>query len=131
MLRHRQHVARVGKEYVASVAILCHILILALLELVEFLGVVALYPACLVQMNGFPAAFGVILVLQTILYNLKLQLSYGTDNLAAVELVDKQLSHTLVHKLVDTLLKLLRLHWVVVLDIFEHLWRERRQSAEV
>ena len=82
-------------------------------------------------MNGFPTTFGVILVLQTILYHFKLQLTHGADNLTAVKLVDKQLCHTLVHELVDTLLKLLCLHWVVVLDILEHLWRERRQSAEV
>ena len=131
LLSHRQHIARVGKEYIASVAVLSHILILALLELLEFLGVVALYPASLVQMNGFPTALGVIFVLQTILYNLKLQLTHGADNLTAVKLVDKQLCHTLVHELVDTLLKLLCLHRVVVLDILEHLWRERRQSAEV
>ena len=126
LLSHRQHIARVSKEYIASVAVLSHILILALLELVEFISVVALYPASIVQMDWLPTTLGVVLVLQTILNYLKLQLTYGADNLTTVKLVDKQLCHTLVHELVDTLLKLLCLHWVVVLDILEHLWRERR-----
>ena len=82
-------------------------------------------------MDGLPTALGVVLVLQTILDNLKLQLTNGTDNLATIELVDEQLGNTLVHQLVDTLLQLLRLHGVVVLDIFEQLRRERRQAAEV
>ena len=37
----------------------------------------------------------------------------------------------LIHQLVDTFLQLLRLHRVVVLDVFEQLGRERRQSAEM
>ena len=94
---------------------------LRFLELVEFLGIVALNPASLVQVYGFPAALCVVLVLQAVLYNLKLQLPHCAYNLSTVELVDKKLSHTLVHELVDALLKLLRLHRVVVLDVFEHL----------
>ena len=82
-------------------------------------------------MDGFPTALGVILILQTILDDLKLQLAYGADNLAVVELVDEQLGHTLVHQLVDTLLQLLGLHGVVVLNILKQLRREGWQSAEV
>ena len=41
LLCHREHVARVGEEHIATVAVLSHILILALLELVEFFGIVA------------------------------------------------------------------------------------------
>ena len=82
-------------------------------------------------MDRLPAALGIVLVLQTVLDDLELQLTDGADNLAAVELVDEQLGDTLVHQLVDTLLQLLRLHRVVVLDILEQLRRERRQSAEV
>ena len=82
-------------------------------------------------MHGLPAALGVVLVLQAILDDLKLQLSDGTDDAAVVELVDEHLRHTLVHELLDALLELLRLHGVVVLDILEELGRERRQSAEM
>ena len=46
-------------------------------------------------------------------------------------LVYKQLSHTLVHQLIDTFLQLLRLHWVSILNILEHLRRETRQSLEM
>ncbi len=53
------------------------------------------------------------------------------DDAAAVELVDKQLCHTLVHQLLQSLLELLALHWVVVLDILEQQRRERRQTTEV
>ncbi len=48
-----------------------------------------------------------------------------------VELVDKELRHALVHKLVDALLQLLRLHWVGVLNVLEELGREGRQASEV
>ena len=82
-------------------------------------------------MYRLPAALGVILILQAILDHLELQLAHGTNDLTVIELVDEQLSHTLVHQLVDTLLQLLRFHRVVVLDILEQLRRERRQTAEV
>ena len=82
-------------------------------------------------MYWLPTALCVVLVLQTILDNLELQLSYCSDDLAIVELINKQLSHTFVHQLIDTLLQLLCLHWVVVLDVLKQLWRERWQSAEV
>ena len=131
LLGHAQHVAAIGQEHVSAVLILGHILVLALLKVFQLLWIVALNPAGLIQMYGLPAALGVVLVLQTILDNFELQLSYGSDNLAVVKLVNEQLCHTLVHQLVDTLLQLLGLHGVVVLDILEQLRRERRQSAEV
>ena len=131
LLRHRQYIAAVGKEHVASVLILSHVLVFALLETVKLGFVVALYPACLVEVYRLPAALGVVFVFQTVLDNLKLQLSHCADNLAAVELVDKHLCHTFVHELVDTLLQLLCLHRVIVLNVFEHLGREARQTAEV
>ena len=68
---------------------------------------------------------------QTILNHLKLKLSDRTDNLASVELVDKQLSNALVHKLLYTLVELFRLHWIGILDVFEHLGREAWQSFEM
>ena len=131
LLRHAQHVAAIGQEHVAAVLILGHVLVFALLEVLQLLWIVALNPAGLIQMYGLPAAFGVVLVLQTILDNLELQLSYGSDNLAVVKLVNEQLCHTLVHQLVDTLLQLLGLHGVVVLDILKEFWRERRQTTEM
>ena len=70
-------------------------------------------------------------MLQAVLDNLKLQLSYRTDNLATVELTDKQLCHTFVHELANALVKLLLLHRVGILDILKHLWREGWQSLEV
>lgn len=131
LLSHAEHITRVGEEYIATLDIFCHVLILTLLELVEFCLVVALHPACLVKMNRLPAALRVILVLETILDNLKLELTHSTDDLTTVKLIDEQLRHTLVHKLIDALLQLLCLHRVIVLDVLEHLRRERRQSAEM
>ena len=131
LLRHTEYIAGVSEEHVASLLILGHILVFAFLEVLQFLLVVALYPACLIEVDRFPTALGVILVFQTILDNLELQLTNGTDDLAVVELVDEQLGYTLVHQLVDTLLELFRLHGVVVLDILEQLWREGRQATEV
>ena len=75
-------------------------------------------------MNGFPATFRIVLILKTILDHLELQLTHGTDDLAVVELVDKQLGDALVHQLIDTLLQLLSLHRVIVLDVLEKFWRE-------
>ena len=58
-------------------------------------------------MNWLPTAFGIVFVLQTVLDDLKLKLSNGTNNLAAIELVDEQLRNTFVHQLVDAFLQLL------------------------
>ena len=75
LLRHAQHVARIGKKDIAPLNILGHVLVLALLEALEFLLVICLYPASLVKMHGLPAALGVVLVLQAVLDNLELQLT--------------------------------------------------------
>ncbi len=101
VLGHLQDVAGVGQENVAPFSVFGHELILALLESLQFGGIVAFYPAGFVQRYRFPAAFGVIFVLQTVLYDLELKLTDGTDDLATVELVDEQLCHTLVHQLFD------------------------------
>ena len=130
-LRHLEHVARVGQEDVAPLAVLGHVLVLALLEGFELGRVVALDPAGLVEAHGFPAALGVVLVLQAVLDDFELELAHGADNLAPVELVDEELGHTFVHQLVDTLGQLLLLHGVGVLDVLEHLRREAGQAAEV
>ena len=122
LLSHTQYVARISEEHIAALDILCHILILALLEVLQFLLVVCLNPACLMQVNRLPAALGIILVLQAILDNLELQLTDGTHDATTIELVDEQLCHTLVHQLLQTLLELLALHWVIILDILEEKW---------
>ena len=73
LLRHRQHITGVCQEYVAAFFILRHILILALLEVLQLRCIIALNPARLIQVYGFPATLGVILVLQSILDDLELQ----------------------------------------------------------
>ena len=124
LLRHRQHIAGVGKEHISAVLVFCHILVFALLEVFEFCRVVAFHPASLVQMYRLPATLGVVFVLQSVLYHLELQLTYSSDNLSSVELVYEHLCHTLVHELVDTFVELFALHRIVVLYILEHLRRE-------
>lgn len=119
LLRHAQHVARIGKKDIAPLNILGHVLVLALLEVLEFLLVICLYPASLVKMHGLPAALGVVLVLQAVLDNLELQLTNRAHDAAAVELVDEELRHTLVHELLQSLLELLVLHRVIILDVLE------------
>ena len=131
LLRHGEHIAGIGEEDIATFLVLGHILVFTLLEVFELSSIVALYPASLIEVDGFPTALGIVLVLQAILDDLELQLAHSTDNLATIELIDEQLGHTLVHQLVDTLLQLLRLHGVVVLDILKQLGREGWQSAEV
>ena len=86
----------------------------------EFLLIVGFYPASFIKADRLPAATSVVFVFETILYDFKLQLPDGADDLAAVELIDKQLSHSLVHELVDTFLELFRAHRVVVFNVFEH-----------
>lgn len=121
LLGHSEDVAGVGEEYVATVAVESHVLVLAAFELSELGFVVALYPAGFVEADGLPAALGVVLVLKAILDDLELELAYGTDDLTAIELVDEELSHAFVHELGNTFLKLLGLHGVGVLYVFEHL----------
>ena len=103
LLCHRQNVAGVGEEHVSSVFVFCHILVFALFEVFQFLRVVAFNPTGFVQVYRFPAALGVVFVFQSVLDNLKLKLSHGSDNLSAVKLVYEHLCHALVHKLVDAL----------------------------
>ena len=107
LLRHIENVTRIGKEDIASVFILCHILILTLLEIVEFLLIIALYPASFMEMNRLPTALGIVLILKTILDNLKLKLTYSADNLSSIKLVYEQLCHAFIHQLLKTFLELL------------------------
>ena len=130
-LRHAQHIATVGKENITSVLVLRHILILALLEILQFRLVVALYPASLVEMHWFPAALGIVLILKTILYYLKLQLSHCANYLSAVKLIYKQLRDAFVHQLVDALVQVGGVDRVGVRNLVEQLRREARQSTEM
>ena len=123
-LRHGENITRVSEEDITTLLILRHILVLTLLEILELRIIVALYPTSLVEMHWFPTTLRVVLVLQAVLNHLELQLTYGTDDLPVVELVDKQLRHTLVHQLVDALLQLFGAHGIIVLDVFEKLRRE-------
>ena len=82
-------------------------------------------------MNGFPTAFGIILVLHTILDDFELQLSHGAHDFATVELVNKQLRHPLIHQLIQSLLKLFAFHGIVILNIFKQQGREARQATEM
>ena len=131
ILGHLQYIVAVGEEDITSLDILGHILVFAFLEVLEFGRVITLYPTCLVEVYRLPTALGIVFVLKTILYDLELQLAHRTDELAAIMLVHEELCHTLAHKLVDTLGKLLGLHRVGILDIFEHLGREARKSLEM
>ena len=56
---------------------------------------------------------------QTVFDDFELEGADGTDDLAVVELVREQLSHTLVHELVDSFGQLLGFHGIGVLDVFE------------
>jgi hypothetical protein len=131
LLRHAQHVTAVCKEDITPLQVRCHILIFTLLEVVIFLFVVALNPACLVEMYWFPTAFGVVFIFQAVLDDLKLQLSDRSDDSPIVELIDEQLGYTFIHQLLDAFIELLRLHRVVVFDILEKLWRETRKTTEM
>lgn len=122
LLCHGQHIARVGKEYITAILVFCHVLIFAFLEIVKFGSIITLYPASLVQVDRFPTALCIVFVLKTVLYNLKLQLAHSAHDASSIELVDKELCDTLIHELFQSLLELLSLHWVIILDILEHLW---------
>ena len=107
LLRHVKHIARISQKHISAFTVQRHILLLSTLKRFQSLLVVALNPASLIQVNGFPSTACAIFMKQTILNYFKLELTYGANNLAIVELIDKELSHTLVHQLLDTLVQLL------------------------
>ncbi len=84
------------------------------------------HPAGLIKAYRFPATGCIVFIQQTILNDLELQLSYRTNNLTAIELIDKQLCHTFIHQLVDTFCQLFLFHRISILDRFEHFRREAR-----
>ena len=120
-LSHLKYITGVGKEHIASLSILCHILIFTFLESFQLCRIITFHPTSLIQTYRLPTTRCIILVLQTILNYLKLQLSHRTDNLTSIELIDKQLCHTFVHQLVDTFRQLLLFHRICVLNVLEHL----------
>lgn len=130
-LGHLQHVAAVGQEDITALHIGSHELVLAFLERLQLCLIITLYPAGLVKAGGLPTAQSVILMLQAVLDDLKLQLSYSAYEFAAVELVDEHLGNTLTHQLVNTLGKLLGTHGISVLNVLEHLRREAGQALEM
>ena len=98
LLGHLQNIAAIGQEDISSVAVFCHILVFAFLERLQFCLVIALNPACFIEADWFPAAFGVVFILQAVLDDFKLQLTNGADQLTAIKLVDKELGHTVTVK---------------------------------
>ena len=86
-LCHLKHITAIGQEYIASVTVFRHILILTFLESFQFSRIIAFNPAGFIQTQRFPAALGIVFIFQTVLNNLKLQLTHCTDNLASVELL--------------------------------------------
>ena len=87
---------------------------------VESFFVVAFNPAGFVEVYGLPAAVGAIFMQQAILYNFKLQLPNSANDFAIVELIDKQLRHTLVHELLNAFVELFGFHGIAIFDIFKH-----------
>ena len=75
-LCHLKHITAIGQEHIASVTVFRHILILTFLESFQFSRIIAFNPAGLIQTQRFPTAFGIVFVLQAVLNNLKLQLTY-------------------------------------------------------
>lgn len=120
LLGHLQNIAAIGQEDVSSVAVFCHILVFALLERLQFCLVIALNPACFIEADWFPAAFGVVFILQAVLDDFKLQLTNGADQLTTIKLVDKELGHTFIHQLFDAFVQLLGLHRIGILYVLEH-----------
>ena len=126
LLSHLQYITRIGKEDVSTFSVASHVLMLTLLKCLEltFIAGHCFHPTCLVQTYWFPATLGTIFIFETILNNLELQLADGANDLTVIELIDEQLRHTFVHKLIDAFLQLFGFHWVGILDVLKHLGRE-------
>lgn len=84
-LRHLQYVAAVCKEHIPAFTVFRHILVLAFLERFQFGKVITFNPAGLVKTQRLPTAFGTVLIFQTVLDYLELQLPLPYDNLASVK----------------------------------------------
>ena len=122
LLRHAEYVTRVSEEHISALFIKCHVLRFSFFEHLVFRPTLSAivgrcYPASLVKRDGFSTAFGLIFVLKAVLNNFKLQLAYRTDNLAAGELVGKELCYAFVHQLIYALVELLLLHGINIKSV--------------
>ena len=68
-LRHLQHITAISQEYIPTLTILCHILILALFKGFQLFRIITLYPASLIQAQRFPTTLRTVFILQAILDN--------------------------------------------------------------
>ena len=131
LLRHLKHKIALGEEDVAPVFIFCEVLLLAFFEFRQLLGVIALNPARLIERKALVSALCPVFMKESVLNDLELERADGSDDFTSVELVDEELRHALVHKLVDALGELLGLHGVGVVNVSEELGGEAWQPAEV
>ena len=99
-LCHLKYIAGIGKKHIPPFSVFSHILVFTFLESFQLRRFVTFHPASLIQVYRLPTAGCIVFIQQTILNNLELQLSYRTDNLTSVELVDKKLGHSFIHQLV-------------------------------
>ena len=51
-LGHLKYITAIGQEYIATFAVLRHVLVLTFLEGFEFVGIVALYPTSFIRLIG-------------------------------------------------------------------------------
>ena len=131
LLRHIQHISAVGHKDITAFLVVRHVLRLTFFEHIQLGIVIALNPTGFVHLERLPFAFSLIFVLQAVLNDFKLQLSYRSDDFASVELADKELRHTFIHELVDSLIELFLLHGIRIVNVFEHLRREGWQAFEM
>ena len=89
VLRHLEDVTGVSEENISAFTVFCHILIFTLLEVFQFCGIVAFYPACLVERNRFPTTLGVVFIFKSVLDDFKLKLTDGANDFTPIELVDE------------------------------------------
>ena len=72
VLCHLKDIVAVCQEHITPFPVLGHVLVLAFLEGFQFFFVVGGNPAGLVEVDGLPAAAGIVLVLQAVLDDLEL-----------------------------------------------------------
>ena len=124
LLSHTEYVSRVCKEDISPFNILSHVLIFAFLEVFQLFLVISFNPTSLVEVYRFPSTLCIVFMFQSVLNNFKLELSNCSYNTSIIELINKLLCDTFIHKLFYTFLELLRLHRIVVFNIFEKFWWE-------
>ena len=100
---HLQGVGRLGMDDVPTLFVLSQIQGLTHLEVGELRLVRAGDPSGLLKRDRLIAAGSIVLMQQTILDDLKLQLTHRADDLTTCHLARKELCHTLVGELLQTL----------------------------